>query len=142
MTPNQRALLANRYQTDGMAASSPQKLLVLLCERLGADLDSAAAAIADRETERAHKALLNAQDIVFELQVALDPDAWDGAAELRSVYEYLSGLLVEANLKKSLPLIEQCKTIASPLIESWQEAYRLVQQGPVTRVPLPASPTA
>ncbi|MGF1595935.1 MAG: flagellar export chaperone FliS [Acidimicrobiales bacterium] len=128
MKANQRATLAGRYQSDGMAMSSPQKLVVLMFERIRSDLETAAAAIAARSIEGAHIALLNAQDLVFELQMALDDDAWEGATDLRSIYDYLIGLLVEANVGKSAALVERCLEVVTPLAETWSVAYQRVQQ--------------
>ena len=127
MNSQQRAALADRYQSDGMAGSSPQKLLLAVFDRLQRDLDTSVAAINDNEIEVAHRALVNAQELVYELQIALDPDVWPGASELRSVYDHLYGMLIEANLNKSTETIEQCRRIVVPLGDSWSEAYRLLQ---------------
>lgn len=131
----QRALLANRYKSDGMAASSPQKLLVLVYDRLRRDLDTAIAAINEGQIEGAHRALVNAQELVFELQLALDADAWPGAVELEAIYEYLLSQLVEANLRKSADLVRRCVAIVEPLHESWTEAYQALQRGETEAVP-------
>jgi flagellar protein FliS len=118
-----------------MAASSPQKLVVLMFERIGLDLERAIVAIDRNHVEAAHRALLNAQDIVFELQVALDLEVWPEGAELASIYDYLLGLLVEANLRKSIDLVRQCLGIVNPLTETWGEAYRQIQRGEAAPVP-------
>lgn len=128
MNQRQRAALASRYQTDGMSGSSPQKLLLAVFDRLGRDLDTAIAAITGNDVEGAHGALVNAQELVFELNFALEPDIWPAAQELRSVYEHLLTLLVEANLNKSVEKVERCIAIVSPLAESWAEAHRVLQE--------------
>ncbi len=128
MTPSQQALLASRYKSDGMAASSPQKLVVLIYQRLSIDLDKAIVAINANQVEAAHKVLINAQDLVFELQLALDSELWPGAVELQAIYDFLLGLLVAANLKKSTELVQRCIDIVSPLGESWVEAYQMLQR--------------
>ena len=142
MTPSQQALLASRYKADGMAVSSPQKLVVLIYDRLARDLGTALAAIEARNVEGAHKALVNAQDLVFELQMALDADLWEGARDLAAIYDYLLGLLVAANLKKSAEQVQRCVEIVSPLRESWTEAYQMIQRGDasVPAKPAPAVP--
>jgi flagellar secretion chaperone FliS len=135
VTPSQQALLASRYKSDGMAASSPQKLVVLIYDRLARDLDTAVTAIEAREIEGAHRALVNAQDLVFELQLALDAELWPGAVELESIYDYLLGLLVAANLKKSVELVKRCIDIVAPLRETWTEAYQMIQRGETVAAP-------
>lgn len=128
MSQRQRTVLANRYQTDGMAGSSPQKLLLAVLDRLGRDLDTASTAINNNQIEQAHCSLVNAQELVYELGLALDPEVWPGAIELRALYDHILAMLVEANLKKSVELIEYCIAIVAPLSESWNEAHQLLQQ--------------
>lgn len=128
MNERQRALLAGRYETDGMAGSSPQKLLLAMFDRLGRDLDSAVTAIGGNQIEAAHRSLVNAQELVFELRIALDPDVWPGASELQGLYDHLLTLLVEANLTKSASTIERCIAIVGPLGESWSEAHQMLQK--------------
>ena len=128
MSQQQRTVLANRYQTDGMAGSSPQKLLLAVLDRLGRDLDTASTAIIKNQIEQAHCSLVNAQELVYELGLALDPGVWPGAIELRALYDHILTMLVEANLKKSVESIEQCIAIVAPLSESWNEAHQLLRQ--------------
>ena len=135
MSARNRALLANRYQSDGMAMSSPQKLVVLMFERIEVDLGRAVDAIEGSRVEDAHRALINAQELVFELQLALDVEAWPEGAQLQSIYDYLLGLLVDANLRKSAELVQQAVALVAPLTESWAEAYRMVQTGEVSAEP-------
>ncbi|MGI9597402.1 MAG: flagellar export chaperone FliS [Acidimicrobiales bacterium] len=127
---NQRrqAALAGRYQTDGMAGSSPQKLLLAVFDRLGRDLQNSIDAITSNQVESAHRSLLNAQELVYELNLALAPDVWPAAEELRAVYEHLMQLLIEANLDKSVAKVERCVSIVTPLADSWTEAHRTLQQ--------------
>ena len=132
MNQRQRAALANRYQADGMSGSSPQQLLLAVFDRLQRDLGTAVEAIEANRIEVAHRALLNAQDLVHELNLALEPAVWPAAAELRSVYEHLTVQLVEANLFKSTDTIRRCQAIVDPLAQSWVEAHRTLQEQRVT----------
>lgn len=128
MNQRQRAALASRYQTDGMSGSSPQKLLLAVFDRLQRDLATSIDAIDTNRVEAAHRALLNAQDLVHELNLALEPEVWPAAAELRSVYEHLIELLVDANLSKSTETVRRCQAIVDPLAQSWAEAHRSLQE--------------
>lgn len=128
MNQRQRAALANRYQTDGMSVATPQKLLLAVFDRLRKDLATAVEALEAGQVEPTHRALLHAQDLVHELNLALEPDVWPAATELRSLYEHLIDLLVEANLAKSTDLVVRCQAIVNPLAETWEEAHRTLQQ--------------
>ena len=119
--------LAQRYHQDGMSVIPGPQLVVKLYERLLLDLHRAGQAIRDHSVESAHEQLVHAQDIVFELNVALDVEAWDGGPALRSIYEHLTEKLIEANVAKSEPLVLECVEVVSPLVEAWQEALIITQ---------------
>ena len=118
-----------------MQGSSPQKLLLAMFDRLGRDLQTSIEAIGANNIELAHKALVNAQELVFELNCALEPDVWPAAQELRSVYEHLLDLLVQANTSKSIDLIQRAAAIVTPLAESWTEAHRSLEEKKVATAP-------
>ncbi len=128
MNQRQRAALAERYQSDGMKAATPQKLLLLVFERLERDLEEARVALETNQVEVGHRSLLHAQDLIHELNLALDPDVWPAAVEMRQVYEHLIDRLVEANLTKSGELVRACQEIVRPLAKSWAEAHQTLQQ--------------
>lgn len=119
----------DRYRTDGMAAVSPQRLLVLLYQRLLSDLDRSEQAMQLALPAQAHEALVHAQDIVTELRSALDHDAWEGAGGLDALYRHLEILLIEANVAKSPELVGQCRQVVAPLADAWEQAYRAVTVG-------------
>ncbi len=135
MNQRQRAALADRYQSDGMQGSSPAKLLLAMFDRLGRDMRTSIEAINANNVELAHKALVNAQELVFELNCALEPDVWPAAQELRSVYEHVLELLVEANLTKSVETVERCIGLITPLAESWNEAHRALEEQKISATP-------
>ncbi len=119
--------LAQRYHQDGMSVTPGPQLVVKLYERLLLDLRRAAKAVLDQDVEAAHEQLVHAQDIVFELNLALDVDAWDGGPALRSIYEHLGEKLVDSNVRKSVRLVDECIDVVAPLVEAWQEALIISQ---------------
>jgi flagellar protein FliS len=118
---------ANRFVDDGVAAMSPARLLVALYERLALDIDRATDALVaapptGEQLYEAHERLTHAQRIVEELQLALDPQAWDGAQALAGLYEYIHARLVAANLTKDPAALGECRDLVAPLLDAWQEA--------------------
>ena len=111
-----------RFISDGVAAASPQTLLVLLADRLVLDLGRAEAAQRAGDREKANTQLQHAQAIVAELDAALDHDAWDGAAGLASLYRYLQRELVTANLTRDADLTARLREVVEPLADAWREA--------------------
>ena len=123
-----RTTVLNRYASDGMATTSPQRLVVLLFQRLVTDLEKAHDATSEKRIEAAHDALLHAQDIVYELRLALDVDSFEGAKELAALYDHLMAQMVEANRTKSPATVHHCRTIAEPLAATFAEAHQLSVQ--------------
>lgn len=117
-----RAKLADRYQTDGLAITPPQQLLVRLYERLERDLVQAADAATIGLIEETHRLLVHAQDIVYELDLALDTDAWPEGQALKDLYAYLADRLIQANLRKSPVIVNECLAHVRPLVQAWQAA--------------------
>lgn len=121
------ARLAQRYHQDGMSVTPGPQLVVKLYERLLLDLHKSKQAIEAGKIEASHQELVHAQDIVFELNMALDVDAWDGGPALRSIYEHLTSRLIEANVAKSAAIVDECIDVVAPLVEAWQEALVITQ---------------
>lgn len=117
----------DRYRSDGLASQSPQRLLVLLYQRLGADLARAEACLLEGRPAGAHTQLVHAQDIVTELRLALDPTGWPEGAGLARLYAYLEQQLVMANVTKSAAIVSECRQLVTPLAEAWEGAYLAVQ---------------
>jgi flagellar protein FliS len=111
-----------RFVADGMATLTGPRLLVALYARLLRDLDDAGTAARTGRLHDAHAALVHAQDIVHELRLALDVDAWDGAAGLAELYGWVERLLVHANTSKDAAIVDECRALLEPLHDAWAEA--------------------
>lgn len=120
MSIHQRAAA---YRSKG-AEVSPARLLVMLYDRLGRDLDDAEVSIRTDDRPGARFALLHAQEIVTELETALDPAAWSAAVELSSIYVYLQARLVRANVHQDLEAIHECRAAIEPLHEAWTKVWQ------------------
>ncbi len=110
-----------QYLAQQVASASPERLLVLLYDRLLVDVDRAAAAQDAGDWNGAGGHLTHAQRIVAELSATLT-DAWDGAADLRGLYTYLTGRLISANISRDRAATAECRDIVAPLREAWHLA--------------------
>lgn len=127
-------------------AMTPARLVVLLYERLHRDLGDAEAAIATGDRYSSNRALLHAQEIVTELDGALDAEAWTDAPHMSNIYRFVSARLVDANLRQDVAAIHDCRAVVEPLLETWREAWQqnaagaipatAVEAGARVRVPL------
>ncbi|SEB70970.1 flagellar export chaperone FliS [Microbacterium hydrocarbonoxydans] len=110
-----------QYLEQQVASATPERLLTLLYDRLLVDIDRAASAQDAEDWPAAGTHLTHAQWIVSELNGSLT-DVWDGAAELRGVYTYLTGRLITANISRDRAATAECRDLVAPLREAWHEA--------------------
>jgi flagellar protein FliS len=111
-----------RMREESLATATPERMVVLLYDRLVVDIERAQAALEREAREEAGEALTHAQRIVDELRFSLDASAWDGAAGLASLYDYLAVTLVRANVSGNPDLVRACREVAAPLRDTWHEA--------------------
>jgi flagellar protein FliS len=136
----------NPYATSATAAyadaarttASPERLLCMVYDRLLLDLERAADAL--ERSASAHEHLRHAQDIVHELLVTLDHEAWDGAGRLASIYVYLHTKLVEANVRRDLGLVAECRSLVAPLRDAWHAAAERAAAAPTIDLTGPRAP--
>ncbi len=126
--------MKNPYLRDSVETASPGRLLVMLYDRLVLDLDRATAACAHADVERAHEALVHAQDVVSELQGTLDIDTWPAAGRLSEVYDFVLEELCAANITKDPRRVEACRRVIAPLRAAWREAAGIVDPPAAPRV--------
>jgi len=111
-----------RYIADSVATASPVKLLLMLFDRLLLDLNRGEQALLAGDRIEANTHLKHAQDIVTELHVSLDLDAWDGAAGLAAVYAFVETELVNANVRGDAAKVKAMLKLMEPLRDTWREA--------------------
>jgi flagellar secretion chaperone FliS len=116
------ASLRARYMGDTVTTASPQRLLVMLYDRLALDLERAGNALAAGDREEAGKQLQHAQEIVLELRSSLQVDAWEGGPRLAALYTWLIGELVQANVKADRNRVTSCLQVVEPLRDAWRQA--------------------
>jgi flagellar secretion chaperone FliS len=118
-----------RYLADSVATASPAKLLLMLFDRLLLDLARGEQALLDGNRNEANTQLKHAQDIVSELHMSLDLDAWDGAAGLGQLYSFVVTELVNANVQGDVARVSACRSLMEPLRDTWREAVAGTEGG-------------
>ena len=127
-----RARFASNYLQDSLATASPSTLLVMLYDRLVLDLTRAERSLQEGAREAAHRDLMHAQDIVYELMSALDLEVWSGAAGLARLYNWVLRELATANVKGDAARVAAVRTLTVvPLADAWRSAAAEVQAGVV-----------
>jgi flagellar protein FliS len=123
------------YLDVGLRTASPERLLLLLWDRLLVDLDVADEALQQEDLETASDRLIHAQDIVFELRSTLRLDAWEGASALAELYAYVERRLVLANVQKDRAVVAECRGLLAPLHEAFHGAALEAAAGRPAAVP-------
>lgn len=114
----------NVYKNNSVNYASKEQLLLMLVEGSVKFCKIARQAIVDKDVKKAHDALVRTQDIFSELIVSLDTTAGDWAVQLSRVYMFIKEKLIEANLKKSLEIIDEILPLIEDINETWKEAYK------------------
>jgi flagellar protein FliS len=133
----------SRYMADAVATVGPAKLLTMLYDRMLLDVDRAVEQLRAGDRPGASTHLMHAQEIVAELIVSLDEKAWDGGAQLMSIYRFLLSELIEAGVHGDVERALACRGLVEPLAEAWHEAARSLAKVDVpTQSDSPALETA
>jgi flagellar protein FliS len=112
----------NAYVDNSVATASPERLLVMLCDRLVLDVQRALDAQRDRNHPEAHNQLVHAQEVVIHLRSTLRVEAWEGGPGLASLYDWLHNELIRANISKDVAVTEGCLSIVTNLADTWRTA--------------------
>ncbi|MBN7573072.1 flagellar export chaperone FliS [Clostridium sp. 2-1] len=114
----------NVYKNNSVNYASKEQLLLMLTEGAVKFCKISRQAIVDKDIKKANEALIKTQDIFSELMVSLDTTVGDWAVQLFRVYAFIKEKLVEANIKKSLEIIDEILPLIEDINETWKEAYK------------------
>lgn len=117
--------MQERYLQVQVQTATPEMLITMLMDGAVRFLRQAKTHLAAGRVEATHRAVIRAQDIVAELNAALDMEkGGEVAAQLRRTYEMLLSRLVDANARKDPALLDQLIGHLLDLRRAWVEAVR------------------
>ncbi len=114
--------LEARYRNQAIETASGPRLLVMLYDRLAADIDIADRSLDVGDLLVTNERLQHAQRIVRMFRHSLQPDGFSGGRDLLDLYDFLLSHLVEANLQKDQEKVRECARIVAPLRDAWHRA--------------------
>lgn len=123
------------YNGDQLGTASNAKILEMCFDRLDRDLATARTAIEENDNPTAHDQLTHAQDLLGEVALMLDTEAWEHADSLLQVYDYILRLMAAANLLKDGDLVAEAQSLVTEIGDAFRSARS-------TSVTAPAAPTA
>ena len=112
----------NAYVDNSVSTASPERLLVMLCDRLVLDVQRGLEAQRVGNVPEAHNQLVHAQEIVVHLRSTLRVEAWDGGPGLASMYDWLHSQLIRANMSKDPEVTSGCLSLVENLAVTWRTA--------------------
>jgi len=116
----------NVYKNNSVNFASKEQLLLMLLDGSVKFAKLARQAIVDRDLMKAHENLIKTQNIYYELITSLDVNkGGDWSQNLLQIYSFIVDKLVEANMKKSVEIIDEIMPLIEEVKETWNEAYRL-----------------
>lgn len=129
--------LANPYQQykeQSLSTLTPGELLVKLFDELAKQMTLAKIKIGVKDYGAVNTALQKCQTIVNTLSSSLDM-RYPISKELRNMYAFISGQLLQANLKKDAKVIEDCIPLVRDLRDSFDEANKISRKQSVRQAP-------
>lgn len=110
------------YLESSIQTADPQRLLVMLCDRLVLDVQRGLAAQKAGDRQVAHDQLIHAQAIVSELRTSLKPDGFVGGEQLAAIYDHLYVQLVSANIHQDQEATVHCLSLVTTIADTWRQA--------------------
>ena len=112
------------YKQVQIKTASPGKLILLLYQGAIGNLKKALDLLDKKDFGGKGECLIKAQDIVMELNMALDMGAGEVAESLRRLYLYVYKRLIDANLELDREAIQESLSILEDLYGAWEVAVQ------------------
>ncbi len=129
--------VVNSYQQTQFFTTNPSKLVLMCYEGAVSSLKLARDSYVAEKYEAKAKALQKCLDIIHELNASLDLEkGGECAANLRSLYAYVTQALTEADLKKDIETMNRVITMLEELESAWK-AVATPAGGAVVNAPRP-----
>mgnify|MGYP001389587438 CR=1 FL=1 len=113
--------VAMAYRRSRVMSSSPAELVVLLYERLLADLEGAVIAIRAGDMAAKASRLQRASDVIYELLGALDRDrGGEVSHRLAALYTYMITRLGVASRTLDLSILDELAGHVEALLSAWR----------------------
>lgn len=114
-----------QYRQVQVNTASPGKLIVLLYQGAIRAMKQSIDLIEKKDFEAKGNALIKAQDIVMELNMALDMDiGGEISHSLRQLYVYIYKRLIDANMELNVDYIRECIRLMENLLGAWEQAVQ------------------
>ncbi|MBZ4665464.1 flagellar export chaperone FliS [Mahella sp.] len=116
-----------QYRQSSIMTASPGELILMLYDGAIKFIKQAKGYIDEKDMQKAHDAIIKAEDIMAELMADLDPD-YEISQSLYSLYEFINDCLINANIKKDKQLLDQSLELINDIRQTWAQAVKQYRQ--------------
>ncbi|SMC17920.1 flagellar protein FliS [Clostridium acidisoli DSM 12555] len=114
----------SQYKTNSVNFASKEQLLLMLLDGSVKFSKIARKAIMDKNIIVANENIKKTQNIFYELIASLDLNtAGDWGKNMVSVYKFIIGRLVQANMKKDVAIMDEVIPLIEDVKNLWNETY-------------------
>lgn len=113
----------NVYKSNSVNYASKDQLLLMLVDGAVKFTKIGRQAIIDKDVQKAHNSLRKTQEIFIELIVSLDTEKAEWTKPLIEIYTFINDKLIQANMKKSVEIIDEILPLIEGVRDLWYETY-------------------
>lgn len=119
---------AEQYNRNKIMTASPAELTLLLYEGAIKFCNIAIMGLEQNDIQKVHTNIKKTEDIIVEFRSTLN-FKYPVAKDFDNVYEYIYGLLVEANIKKDKEVLERALNEIRGMRDTWKEVMARTKNG-------------
>ncbi|MBF7081970.1 flagellar export chaperone FliS [Desulfallas sp. Bu1-1] len=112
-----------KYRQNSVTTATPEELTLMLYNGGVRFIRQGIKHIEDKNIEKAHEALVRAQEIYMHLANTLNHEI-ELSAGLNSLYDFILRQLAQANIKKDVSILSGVLELAEELRDTWKEAMQ------------------
>lgn len=112
------------YRHVQIQTATQEQLIVLMYEGAIRAIQTAKTAMPNKKYDVVSNSVIKAQDIITELMVSLKMEAGPVAQNLYRLYDYMNRRLIEANMKKSVPILTDVENMLVELLKTWEDLFK------------------
>lgn len=109
------------YKKVQIETANPLELVIKLYDGAIRFVTQAKKGLEEHDYQLANNSLVRAQDIIEELNMSLNMETGEIAANLRNIYNFISDELVQANVHKNSKKLEDVVRLLTTLRSAWAE---------------------
>lgn len=118
----------NAYKQNSVNYASKDQLLLMLVDGAVKYAKIGRQAITDKDISKAHSSIVRTQDIFYELMVTLDvKQGGEWAEQMRAIYQFIVERLGQANIKKSVEIMDEIIPLIEEVRDTWYEADKVAK---------------